>query len=286
MSSPPAFALVVPTLNAGAGWADWLAALQSQDLAPSSTLVVDSASTDNTVAQARAAGLTVVGIRRQDFGHGKTRQWAVEQLDPAISRVVMMTHDAVLARPDALRTLLAAFDDPHVGAAFGRQLPAANATPLAAHARLFNYPAQSAQTSLSQGHGIKRAFLSNSFAAYRRSALEAVGGFPLAAQFSEDMYVGAKLILAGWTLAYQADATVWHSHNFSLREEWQRYRSIGLFHQQNPWIQAELGRAEGEGLRFVRSESAYLLRHAPHRLPEAWLRTAIKWHGYRTGLDR
>ena len=59
--------------------------------------------------------------------------------------------------------------------------------------------------------GIKTAFLSDSFAAYRCDALADVGGFP-DVPACEDMYVGAKLLQAGYTIVYAAEAQVYHSH--------------------------------------------------------------------------
>ncbi|BBI49658.1 hypothetical protein HORIV_20790 [Vreelandella olivaria] len=64
--------------------------------------------------------------------------------------------------------------------AFGRQLPHPDASPIAAHARYFNYPDESRVVATADipRLGIKTAFLSNSFAAYRREALSARAGFP------------------------------------------------------------------------------------------------------------
>lgn len=65
--------LVVPTLNAGDSWSTWLAAVASQDYPLHRKLVVDSSSTDNTVALAVAQGFDSIIIARKDFNHGETR---------------------------------------------------------------------------------------------------------------------------------------------------------------------------------------------------------------------
>lgn len=44
-----------------------------------------------------------------------------------------------------------------------------------------------------------------------------------------------------------------------------------------------LGKPEGEGLRYVRSELAFLWRNAPLAIPEALLRLPLKYLGYRLG---
>jgi len=283
--SRPAFALCVPTLNAGSSWNDWLAALKCQTLQPSCTLVIDSSSTDDTPALARAAGLSVTTIARNEFNHGGTRQWAAEHLAD-FETIVFLTQDALLADPQALSTLLDALHASlDIGAVYGRQLPHYGATPIEAHARLFNYPVHSALRSLDDRakFGIKTAFFSNSFAAYRREALHAIGGFRRNLILGEDTVAAGQMLLADWRIAYCAEAQVRHSHHYSLRAEMARYFDIGVLHSREGWMLQQFGRAEGEGLRFIRSEIAYLARHAPWLIPEAGLRTLLKYLGYRLG---
>ena len=58
----------------------------------------------------------------------------------------------------------------------------------------------------------------------------------------------------------------------------------GTLHVQWPDGRVEqFGSANGEGLRFVRSELAYLWTCAPHLIPSAILRTLAKWLGYKLG---
>jgi len=190
-----------------------------------------------------------------------------------------------LAAPDAIERLLAAFDDEQVGAAYGRQLPHRNAGPIASHARLFNYPAESQLRSLQDRarFGIKTAFISNSFAAYRRNALMQVSGFPVDTIMNEDTYVAGKMLLSGWKIAYCADAQVYHSHDYGFLDEFKRYFDIGVFHTHTAWLQQTFGGASGEGLRFVISELRYLMKHAPLLVPSAVLRTGLKWLGFKLG---
>lgn len=282
-TAAPRWALCVPTLNAGARWSTWLARTLPA-LAGSPLLVIDSSSDDTTANQAKHAGAEVVEIPRDAFDHGGTRDWAVRHLTDT-EVVVFLTQDALVEDANSLNQLVGLFCAPNVGAAFGRQLPHVDATAIAAHARLFNYPAASRRVSLTDTPrlGIKAAFLSNSFAAYRRDALLNVGSFPHGTILSEDMIAGARLLNAGWELAYCAEARVYHSHNYSLLEEFKRYFDIGVLHQREAWLLEQFGKPEGEGWRFVRSELGYLTHHAPLRLPEAMLRTLLKYAGYRLG---
>jgi hypothetical protein len=60
--------------------------------------------------------------------------------NPEYDVYVFLTQDAYLADPSAIIRITEPFLDPKVGAVCGRQLPHYDATPFAAHARLFNYP--------------------------------------------------------------------------------------------------------------------------------------------------
>lgn len=281
----PRFGLLVPTLNAGPRWRDWLSALDAQTCHPCRILVMDSASTDETVPLAVEAGFEVVPVDRRQFNHGGTRQMGVETLGHSVEVIVCLTQDAVLANRDALERLLAALADPQVGATYGRQLPDEGAVELATHARLFNYSATSRTvTQADQSElGIKTCFMSNSFAAYRVEDLHTVGGFPDNVILGEDSSVAARLLLAGKAIRYQADACVYHSHNYTALEEFRRYFDTGVFHARERWLLDAFGSASGEGLRFVRSELRYLIHEAPWLIPSALLRTALKLAGYRLG---
>lgn len=279
------FGLLVPTLNAGTTWEAWIAALKCQTRQPALVLVLDSGSSDNTVEVAHAAGFSVLHINRSEFNHGGTRQIGLEHIKGTVDLLVLLTQDAILAQPDSLEQLLTAFDDPAVGTTFGRQLPATNAGPLAAHARAFNYPTTSRTIQISDREvlGFKVCFLSNSFAAYRVSDLVAVGGFPKHVILGEDTSVAAKMLLTGKSIRYQAGACAYHSHNYTAIEEFKRYFDTGVFHARSPWLLDSFGGAGGEGRRFVISEILFLLHTTPWLIPAAFLRTGLKFLGYRLG---
>ena len=278
-------ALVVPTYNPGAYVHPFLSSLQRQTLIPDEMLVIDSESTDGSLPAYTRAGFQLLTIAKEDFNHGGSRHLAVMSLLDA-DVIIFMTQDAVLANDDALANILDEFSNDAVACAYGRQLPHQDATPFAAHLRFFNYPPTSMLKSCEDipRLGLKTAFMSNSFAAYRREPFLAVGGFPSSTIVSEDTYVAAKLLLAGYRIAYCADASVYHSHNYSWRNEFRRYFDIGVFHAQESWIRIDFGAAEGEGRRFIASEYALLRRHAPWLLPSSFIRSFLKYIGYRLGL--
>ncbi len=276
--------VVIPVLNAGPFLKDLLPALARQGLPHDRFLVLDSQSSDDSAAAFREFGATVVEVEQATFNHGGTRQLAVE-MRPEAEFVVMLTQDAIPQGKDTLARLVSAFDDKQVGMAYGRQLPRPNARAIERHARLFNYPPTSESRSLADAprYGVKTVFCSDSFAAYRKEALLEAGGFPRDAFFAEDQLVAGRMLIEGWQIAYRGDAEAIHSHDYSIAEEFRRYFDVGVFHGRNRWLLDTYGRAEGEGVRFARSELAYLLRHEPLRIPSAGLRLVAKYAGYRMG---
>jgi rhamnosyltransferase len=278
-------AVVVPVLNAAEGWPLFTASLLNS-VSPDRVLILDSSSTDGTGDMARSAGFRVHTIARAEFRHGGTRQLAAEML-PDAEILVFLTQDAVVADANAIDNLLESFADPMIAAAFGRQLPRPGATPIEAHARLFNYPAQSGVRTLASREqlGFKAIFISNSFAAYRREALLAVGGFPREVIFGEDTITAAKLLRSGWKIAYVSEAQVYHSHSYTCLQDLRRYFDIGVLHARESWLLKEFGGTGGEGGRFVRSELKYLWPKHVWWLPSALIRTGLKLAGYRLGRN-
>lgn len=278
-------AIIVPTLNAGLTWGEWVSAILATGINVRDVYIIDSGSIDDTVLQASNAGFSVQRIESEKFDHGGTRQTAVDALTD-YDFVIFLTQDAILSSTVSLQQLLLPFDDKQVGAVCGRQLPREKSGAIEAHARIYNYSSASFSRSINDvnKYGLKTAFISNSFAAYRVSALIEVEGFPDNVIFGEDMYVAVKMLNAGYKIAYAADACVYHSHSYSFLQEMRRYFDMGVFHAREPWIRKELGGVEGEGLKFVLSEYKYLLKHAFWRVPVGALRTLFRYMGFRLGL--
>lgn len=277
--------VIIPTYNAGSLWQKWIEAYQNQSLKADRVIVIDSSSTDQTAVLAEQAGFFVKKIAKSEFNHGRTRNVAVALASTDSEILIFLTQDALLADSNSLKNLIEIFEDPEVAAVCGRQLPHLSANPLATHARLFNYPEQSKIKSTKDidSLGIKVAFMSNSFAAYRKSVFEQLGGFPDNTILAEDMHLTARIIQAGYKVAYCAEAQVFHSHNYSLIQEFQRYFDTGIFQQKEAWIQDKFGKVGGEGKKFVISELKYLSRNHPLWIPLALLSTVFKFFGFKLG---
>ena len=76
--------VIIPTLEAGKQIVPLLKSIESQTRKPDEVWVVDSSSADGTAELARQCGAKVLGIAREQFDHGGTRD-----LRSAIRRVTL-----------------------------------------------------------------------------------------------------------------------------------------------------------------------------------------------------
>jgi len=275
---------VIPTFNGKKYLERLIKSLNSQSMQFSDLLIIDSSSNDGTGHLLEKQDIPFITIPTLDFDHGGTRSLGVKITKGDI--IVFLTQDALPFDSSSLEKLVKVFSNPKIGAAFGRQLPHPNETPFGEHLRLFNYKDVSYERSYDdkQTYGIKTAFLSDSFAAYRREALEKISFFKDSLICSEDLYAGAKILKAGYSLAYVADAKVYHSHGYSIKEEFRRYFDIGVLHQQESWLLKEFGKPEGEGKKYALSEIRYLAELKKfHLIPISILRSGTKYLGYSLG---
>ena len=297
------FWLVVPTYNPGqAVWSEWIRALHMQTVQPQRVVVVDSGSTDGTQQLSQQAGFQGLSVAAQNFNHGGTRQWALDQALAAHTQtpptqapptwVVYLTQDAILANPQSLQNLLQAFQDERVAGVYGRQLPHPHASWMETHARHFNYPATSKTVTVQdkESMGLKVCFFSDAFSAYRLSALQQQGGFPRHVPLGEDTLMAAKLLLAGHSLRYEAQAAVYHSHHYNGFQDFQRMFDTGVLHAQHAWLRETFGAAEGEGWRYAKDQVAFLksFKSWPKLftgLIQMVYKNSLKLLGYRLGLS-
>ena len=275
--------VIIPTYNASSYLPKLIPALQEQSI-DYELLIIDSSSTDDTVAQLEPIAHKILTIPQSQFDHGGTRTIAAKAASGEI--LIFITQDALPVDSHSFENILNAFDSPQVAVAYGRQLAFKQTNIFGKHLRTFNYGDTSYIRTLQdkETYGMKTIFLSDSFSAYRKEAMQEVDYFKDNLIVGEDNHIAAKLLLAGHSIAYRADAQVYHSHSYGPYVEFQRYFDIGVYHTCEHWILEQFGKAEGEGGRYVKSELRYLLSHHAYlRLPEFILRNGLKYVGYKLG---
>jgi rhamnosyltransferase len=277
-------AVIIPTRQAASSLPGLLAALRQQSLPPSEIIVIDSSSADGTADIAAKQGCLVEAVPLASFNHGRARNLGARRTQA--DALVFMTQDALPADRFFLEKLVQPVASGDAVAACARQIAREDATPLETFARAFNYPAASCRRTQADVPrlGIKAFFFSNVASAVRRDVFWAVGGFSESLIVNEDMHLCAKLLQAGHAVAYCADAEVYHSHNYTMRQQFGRYFDIGVFLTQ---ARGELpvGVIGAEGRRFAFAQCRYLMDRGDWGwLPRSLAESAVKFLGFHCGL--
>lgn len=250
--------VIIPTLNAGKEIEALVTGLQEQSFPADEIIVIDSSSEDETIEICKNLPVKIIHIARKEFDHGKTRDKALRESEGDI--VIFMTQDAVPANKDLIREMIAPFTDNKVAVVTGRQLPKADASAMEKYIREFNYPPESrirTREDIPQ-FGIKTFFSSDVCAAYRRAYYLELGGFDYPIKTNEDMFFAARAIQAGYSVVYNAKAEVFHSHNFTLHEQYTRNYIQGYEIERHRKLLSGVSQ-DSEGIKMVEYVSKNLL---------------------------
>ncbi|MCM1185910.1 MAG: glycosyltransferase family 2 protein [Lachnoclostridium sp.] len=234
----------------------------------------------------RHKNLDVFHVSKREFDHGNTRRLGVKKSGSEI--FVMMTQDAMPKDDMLLEKLIKHLGETAAGqvaVAYARQLPAEGCSVLERFTREFNYPAKSLLKSAESlpGMGIKTFFCSNVCAAYRRDIYEELGGFVKHTIFNEDMLYAAKAVKAGYAVAYEAEAQVIHSHNYTNGQQLRRNFDLGVSQAQHPEVFQGVS-SESEGKKLVKAAVSYLKKnHKGRQLPYFYSQCFCKYLGYLLG---
>jgi rhamnosyltransferase len=219
--------ILLLTKNAGSDLAALLASVQSQKTSfKIEILAIDSGSTDGTVELLTNFAVPVWRIPAEQFHHARTRNFAATLAEGRF--LVFLSQDAIPADDRWLTTLLANFDDPQVGAVYGRQLPKSGSS--LERRDLFDtiYGEKKVVKDPTRRNGMGYRFyhFSNVNAALRRSVWEEVR-FPEDLKVFEDLGIAKGILDGGWKIVYEPKAAVFHSHTHSTIGLLKRYFDIG-----------------------------------------------------------
>jgi rhamnosyltransferase len=197
---------------------------------------------------------------------------------------IMMTQDAVPLDDQLVEHLVSRLEG-NVAAAYARQIPAEGCSVGEKFMRLFNYPTVSRTKTEAdlEELGVKTFFCSNVCAAYRRDIYDELGGFPRHTIFNEDMIYASRVIKAGYGIAYDAQACVIHSHDYTAKQQFRRNFDLGVSQADFPEVFADYP-SVGEGKKMVRETAAYLKkRHRYMDVVKLYTQSAARYAGYFFG---
>jgi rhamnosyltransferase len=275
--------IIIPTINAEKFIRDLLLNLLNQTRRPDEIIIIDSESDDKTVDICEEFGVKLISIKRVDFDHGATRDTAFRASTGDF--VLFLTQDAIPVNDMYVANIINPFHDEKVAMVTGRQIARSGASESERLTREFNYPKGLFIRSKDniKSMGIKTFFSSDCCSAYRRSAYMDVGGFGYPTLIGEDLVISARFIIAGYKTAHCGDAEVYHSHKYSLKQQYSRNFDIAA----NISLHEDLFSGynlKTEGIRMVIYVIKGLLRKL--QLIQALyycLESAVKFLGYKHG---
>jgi rhamnosyltransferase len=191
--------------------------------------VVDSGSTDGTIELLKRLNITHIVINKNEFNHGLTRNKVMEFKN--YDYFLFLTQDAIPYDNFLIANLMKSFNNKEIKIAYGRHIPYPGSNRIEFLSRLFNYPPNmEIVKSINdiENLGIKTFFISNSCCMYDSQFFIEQGGF-IKTNVNEDMEFACRTILKGYKIKYVSNAMVYHSHFYSCRDLFYRYKEIGCF---------------------------------------------------------
>lgn len=186
-------------------------------------------------------------IEKEDFSHSLVRENAAFESTADI--ICFISQDIVIENTDWLEKLITSIIEGKVDATYSRQLTKFNN--IEKYTREYNYPEISRIKSKEdiKELGLKTFFFSDASSAIKRGIFVKINGYDQKnLPINEDMYLAYKLIMNGYRIGYQADSVCYHSHDFSLRELYKRYKLTGIFFKENTYLDKYGTTASGGGL--------------------------------------
>ncbi len=281
--------VIIPVYKPDRGFLTMIEKLQTQTVPVSRIILMNTEQKYldrllyGTTLEREHHNITVKHLSKWEFDHGRTRNQGVKLSDADV--FVMMTQDAVPADAYLVERLLEGLGGEKTAAAYARQLPDRDSSEAERYTRQFNYPAEPCIKTKADlpALGVKTFFCSNVCAAYRRDVFDELGGFVNRAIFNEDMLYAAKAVEAGYGIAYAAQAKVYHSHNYTYRQQFHRNFDLGVSQADHPEVFAAYP-PESEGIRLVKSTVAHLKEKGMWmKIPDVIIQSGFKYMGYLMG---
>ncbi|MCR5324808.1 MAG: glycosyltransferase [Lachnospiraceae bacterium] len=225
----------------------------------------------------------IIYIKRKDFGHGRTRQEAMDS--SKYDHVLLITQDAVPVNDMLTANLYAALENEDAACSYARQEAYSYANEVEKLYRRFNYPAMSRSKTASdlEKTGIKTFFCSDVCCMYKHDIFDSLGGFDVSLKFNEDSIFAFHAIKGGYSVEYAADAIVYHSHNDALIKQFRRSRDLARSQKEHPEVFENVS-SENEGIRFFVHSAKYLVKKKDYKdLFILFCTCAVKYAGYFIG---
>ena len=205
--------LVIRALNEAEHIGTLLADVERQSIRPDETIVVDSGSTDATVAIAASYGARIVHIASEDFSFGRALNTGCREATGDV--LVFASAHVYPVDEHWLEALVAPFADDDVALVYGRQTGdhRSHFSELEVMRRWFPDHSDANQ---------RHPFCNNANCAVRRSVWEVLP-YNESLTGLEDVEWAKRALAGGHRLVYRADAAIVHVHTETFRSIANRY---------------------------------------------------------------
>ena len=227
----------------------------------------------------------VINVSSREFDHGDTRNKGAR--GSSADCLLFMTMDALPVDDRLIEKMAEALSDSKVAAVYARQLPYEDASLGERFSRQYNYPEESHVKSMEDKDrlGIKTFFCSNACAMYRREVFERLGRFPKGMIFNEDMVFARTLLENGYYITYCAEAAVYHSHNYTNKQQFHRNFDLAVSQAMHPEVFGDVS-SESEGMAYAKTAFEYFKsqKHPLYFIPFA-VTCVYRLIGYKMGKN-
>ncbi|MEY2194028.1 glycosyltransferase family 2 protein [Neobacillus sp. BF23-41] len=251
--------VIIPIYNGEEYLSKLVEAIRSQKI-DQEIEIIAAVSKSNDRSFTLAKELCDVAYSVAKFNHGLTRHEAA--LKSNGEYLVFITQDIIPFNNMWLNELIKPLiENNNIVATYSRQIAYPSSSKTETYIREFNYPSYSrlCNSNTTEKWGRKNIFYSDAASATKREDFLKLGGYNFDVITNEDVYYALNVIDSGNSILYNAKSKVYHSHDFSLKENIKRYECIGAFETS---ISSRLERysSKGEGIKLARYVSWKLLR--------------------------
>jgi glycosyltransferase involved in cell wall biosynthesis len=174
-------------------------------------VVVDSGSTDGTIAIAAGHGARIVHLPPGEFDYSRSLNVGIDAARGDI--IVSLSAHAIPTDDSWLERMVAPFAEAKVAGVSCRQVPWPDAPWQEVHRLAHQFDQR---PRVYARNGIEELVFSNAASALRRAVW---ADHPFTLPAAEDLDWARRVISAGWLTVYEPDAVVFHSHYESPREQ-------------------------------------------------------------------
>ncbi len=208
--------------------------LNQKNVKLSSINYILTESTDKTEEILKKNKYKYQKITKEEFSHSTVRENAAFKSQADI--VVFVTQDVQIEDDKWLYNLTKDINN-EIICTYSRQITKYNN--IEKYIRQKNYPEKSYVVSQKDLNklGLKTFFCSDASCAVNRQMFVQLNGYDQKRlPISEDMYYAYKVIMNGYKIKYCANSVVYHSHKFTLKQLYNRYKLTGKFFKENNYL--------------------------------------------------